>query len=219
MTLREYIAKLRNVQASLEAGGEGLNVVMRECCFGALAEVRTRIHEQGLAADGSKIGSYNTTNAIYVNPENSPQQFTPLGKGQKRATKITLGNVDKRKDERVSAKGANKDSIRKTKYFESYDAFKTAIGRNELGSVNLFLFGGLSNQLSVIANGNGYGIGWIPGEVEPEGKKKPTSYLLRANALELKYGKKIWGLSDAEKKHAINAGQLALNKYLKDALR
>lgn len=218
MTIHELTFKLQYIQASFQPGGEGTMSVMRAACFGALAEVKTRIHEQGKAVDGSDIGRYNTSNPLYVNPDNSPLSFTPLGKNQTSA-KLKSGfgrfSVKTHKEVKVSVKENDKE--RKTKYFGSYSDFKSFIGRNELGKVNLFLFGGLSSQLKVLDLPNGkFGLGWVPGEaVEGNKGKSKFSFYGRAMALETKYGKKIWGINGNEKQLVIDSAQEAANDFIK----
>lgn len=225
MSPKEFAAKLTKLKLGLLPDGEGTSTIMRAACYGALAQIKQRIHGEGQAADNSDIGQYNKTTPLYVNPLNSPKSFKPLGKNavynikEKKFVDFDNVHIEYKK---VLKKGQHKfvnGKDRKTKYFPSYDAFKTEIGRNEIGKVNLFLFGGLSSQFTVIAMGAGFGLGWIPGEMIAEGVKKQVfSYYQRAKALELKYAKRIWGLSVAEKELSINAGQDAANKYFKNAI-
>lgn len=212
-TLSEFVGQLQVLRQSLNNGSEEMNNIIRATCYGVLPEIKTRIHGEGLASDGADIGQYNKTKPLYVNPLNSPVQFTPVGKGQTRAKKAIVN------DKRVSVK-PNGDK-RKTKYFNSYDEFKTAIGRNEIGKVNFLVFGGMQNQLAVIAGDEGFGIGWIPGQMGEENEKKDkptTTYYERAKFFEIKYGKKIWGLTEAELSQAIQFAQKATNEYIANAL-
>jgi hypothetical protein len=129
----------------------------------------TRIHEQGVASDGSKIGAYDTK-PIYVNPTKSTRSF-PVGGKSGKTEFISTGLPHK------------------TKYFEDgYSGFKTAVGKNEIGSVNLNLSGQMQNQLSVIETSDGYGLGWSDSEI----------YKRAVFFEDAKYKKEIWGLTDEE---------------------
>lgn len=83
-----------------------------------------RIFTLGKDANGMDIGSYNTVSGLYVNPDNSPKKFPTKGK--------TGESVFK------TGKKAGMDHV--TGWFESYQAFRGAIGR-ETGFVNLTLSG------------------------------------------------------------------------------
>lgn len=201
MTIQEAISKLQNIRNEIAPGGQGLSTIMRAACFGSLATVKERIHAQGKGSNGDDIGQYNKTTPLYVNPKNSPKQFVPQGKNEIKPRRVGVFDIENHRRRNVAVKELNRE--RKTKYFNSYDDFKTEIGRNEIGKVNLFLFGGLQNQLNVIAQGQNIGIGW-----------SDLSFFKRAQALELKYGKKIWALTNDERKLAIDAGQTALNEFI-----
>jgi hypothetical protein len=84
--------------------------------------------------------------------------------------------------------------------------------------VNLYLFGGLANELTVVLQNGAVGIGWMPGSEEQEGRKKSCSYYNRAQMLEAKYGKTIWGLSESEKQIALESVKVATNQYIRNAI-
>lgn len=159
--LESTIAKLH----TMENGGSAADAAMLHGMVTLLPVIKTRIHEHGKDSDDQTIGQYSTK-PIYVNPKNSPKGFAPKGKhGQ---TKFKSG--------------IREGEQHKTRYFEQgYKEFKTYIGANLLGSVNLSLTGGLSNQTIVIATDKGYGIGFMNDELYK-----------RAEALERKYVKAIW---------------------------
>lgn len=179
-------------------GGEGYDSVLRTVATSALGAVKTRIHEQGKAADGSDIGQYNATNPLYVNPDNSPVKFQPAGKKEAvysigahkqsgKAIRTTLtGNVSTKKEVKTSIKGNNHE--RKTKYFASYKDFRSEIHR-PVDKVNLSLTGQQNNQFVVIATEDGYGLGWNNSEMPK-----------RARGQEVKYGKPIYALTEDEQK-------------------
>lgn len=130
--------------------------------------ISERIHEQGLDANGAKIGNYDTK-PIYVNPNKATRKFPTQGKDGK--TKFISTGLP-----------------HKTKYFAGgYNEFKTQVGKN-IGSVNLNLSGQMSNQFTVIATQNGYGLGW-----------QDSNIFERARFFETKkYNKTIWGVTEKE---------------------
>jgi len=78
-----------------------------------------RIFVSGEGSDDVRIGSYNATDPIYVNPKNSPRKFA-------------TGKFENGKP-------------RKTKKFSSYKTFRNAVGR-QTNVVNLNLLGILQND-------------------------------------------------------------------------
>lgn len=91
------------------------NRVVRKAILSLFSEWHSRIYTEGEAVSG-KIGSYNTTDPLYVNPADSPRSFPTLGKPRKDGSR---------------RKG-------KTGWFPSYAAFRKDIGR-PTGFVNLQL--------------------------------------------------------------------------------
>lgn len=89
--------------------------------------VAQRIFEKGQNAGDTKIGDYNNSNEIYVNPKSSPKKFSTKGKDGK--TKFKNGKPHK------------------TGYFKSYKSFRTAIGR-QTAFIDLKLSGLLSKDFS-----------------------------------------------------------------------
>lgn len=77
---------------------------------------------------------------------------------------------------------------RRSRYLPGgYNEYKTLTGQNT-GGVNLVLTGELRDGYQVIQTSEGYGLGWTD---EP--------LRARADALEAKYGKKIWHPTDEER--------------------
>ena len=122
---------------------EATDKALRETAERMLAQIGTRIYEQGGAQSGD-IGKYSTK-PIYISASASPRSFgRPIGKTGK--SKFKTGQDHK------------------SRYFErGYDEFKTTVGRN-IGKVNLSLSGQLNLQTTVIAITGGYGIGWARDE-------------------------------------------------------
>lgn len=168
---------------------ENMDTVARIVASTMKAEIGSRIHEEGKAADGSKIGEYNATDPLYVNPKNQAGiSFPTIGKTGKDTFKG----------------GLKKGQKHKTGYFASYLAFKNAIGRNKIGTVNLSLSGQMSNQFTIIATSGGYGLGW-----------QNTEMRERATHLEAKYGKRIWGLTEDETKTVTETARFETEKFFK----
>lgn len=184
--MNEVLGDLITNLNKFQPGQPAFDNVLRGVTLDALANVKDRIHSEGKATDGNKIGDYSKK-PIYISAKENPGKSfgKPTGK------KTKAGNVFS-KFQSGEKKGQNHAS----KYFEKgYDQFKTEIGRNLLGSVNLSLSGQLQKQLTMIATDKGYGIGWPNDEM-----------FERAGHLEKKYKKKIWQLTEEEKK---KAGELA----------
>lgn len=162
------VSSLTSKLSEFNPGGPEYDALLRKVTTSMIGVVKTRIHEKGKASDDSLIGAYSNK-PIYVSLGASPKKFRPKGKNSNKA-RFKNGNP------------------RMSGYFEGgYNQFKTEIGRNQLGSVNLSLSGQLNSQLTVMPTSRGYGFGW------PDKEK-----LLRARALEKKYRKKIWALTKAE---------------------
>jgi hypothetical protein len=167
----KYLAKLQ----SIKPGGKVYEEAMHVAADGALTATRARIHERGQAADGSAIGAYSTT-PMYVSAADAkaPNPGDPIGKTGK--TVFANGNPHK------------------SRYFAGgYNEYKTAIGLNAAGSVNLTLTGEMRDTYEVIKTADGYGLGWDDDELSK-----------RAAALEDRYGKKIWTLTADERKALID---------------
>lgn len=173
------IASLNGKIESILPGGAQYEGLQRTVGISLLGDVKTRIHEQGLASDNTKIGSYSTK-PMYVSAKaNVGRSFgRPIGKT----------GLSKFKT------GARKGQDHASRYFPGgYNEYKTKIGRNRLGSVNLSLSGTLNNQLTLQPTERGYGIGWASEELYK-----------RAKALDKKYGKPIWKLTDEETNKTIS---------------
>jgi len=155
--------------------------IVRTVAFGQLAEMRRRIRVEGLATNGGKIGNYSTRPGYFAQGEVGSSFGRPLGKFYKGKRRSKF------------AGGKKKGQDHKTRYFEKgYGQFKTAIGRNTLGSVNLSLSGNMLDQMNVFNTGIGWGIGWTSDELAD-----------RAIGFEKKYKKSIFGMSQRERKLAV----------------
>lgn len=87
----------------------------------AINEMRVkRLFEDGINTSGGKIGSYNSTKPVYINPADSPRKGNQIGKSGKKI---------------------------KSLYYPSYKAFRAGMGR-ESGFINLRLNNELQNDLA-----------------------------------------------------------------------
>lgn len=169
------------IQKLTDINGEFGNNLLREVATTQLAEMRVRIFEEGKDENNGVIGNYSTK-PIYVNPNNSPKKFETIGKTGRKEFE------DGRKH--------------KTKYFaQGYKGFKTEIGRNQIGTVNLSLSRDFQNKMTIIGTSDGWGIGWLEDE-----KYK------RALHFQNKYRKQIFSQTDEEKEKTL----VVINSYLNE---
>jgi hypothetical protein len=122
MTTEEYISEMSAKLGDLKAGK-----VLAVAANSTNTMVAKRIFIDGLNAEGNSIGSYNTTDELYVNPNNSPKKFATKGKNGE--AKFQNGNSHK------------------TGYFKSYSEYRQKVGR-KVDKVNLNLFGILQSDFS-----------------------------------------------------------------------
>lgn len=191
--IKDVVGSLAAKLATLQKGGAGYDSTLREVATTMRAEMSRRIHSDGKNSNDADIGRYSTK-PIYVSVA------TNVGRSFGRP----IGKTGKSK----YASGKKKGQDHKSRYFAGgYSEFKTAIGRNRLGKVNLSLSGQIANQFSVIATSNGYGLGWSNTEMQD-----------RAAALEKKYGQdsfKVWALTESEQKLSNEIAQEQINKIIK----
>lgn len=183
MDLKVYIAQLEKQARELKTTKAILIAAST-----AHADMVERIFTDGIASNGSKIGSYDTRNEQYVNPENSPKKFQPKGKGEKKSKTTQVFDISTQKSRRVAIK---KDfSERKTRYFESYKAFRAMIGR-ETAYVNLDLFGRLKqefeNSLRRVSN------------EDFEARLRTEESIEKATGNQRRFGKAIFSATESER--------------------
>lgn len=143
-----------------------------------------RIFELGLSGDGGKIGQYNSTNPIYVDPDKSPKKFATKGKNGE--TEFKNGKKHK------------------TGYFDSYKAFRGAINR-ETSFVNLRLTENLKFDFtnSLTLSGGDY----ITGTKRKENSDK-------VDGIAGKYGVETFELSASERQFFKDSVRLKLMNIL-----
>lgn len=123
MTTKEFILNQRRIFNELKTK----NIPLQRAADDTHIKMVKRIFSDGGAVSG-KIGNYNSTDEIYVNPKDSPKSFSKRGKVS------------------TSSKFKN-GKERKTGFFESYKAFRGAIDK-PTGTVNLHLSGDLELDFS-----------------------------------------------------------------------
>jgi hypothetical protein len=156
-----------------------------------MAEMVVRIFEEGKNSSGGKIGTYNSTDELYVNPDTLPRRVSPRGKPGK------------------ERKVAN----RQTTYFESYKSLRREVGR-ESGFVNLRLTNDLQSDWANSEVTDGIAVNPKPVEVNQlryDIRLKREINREKREGLEKKYGP-IFKLTEQEKQRyfEILAKKLAL---------
>lgn len=172
VSIAEYIASQKDRFEKLQ-NGEALELAVRD----THAKQVQRIFVDGKNSNDSKIGQYNTTEPLYVNPNNAPKKTPTKGK----TGKDTFANGNKHK----------------TTYFESYNDFRASQGR-QTGDVNLNLFG---NLRSAFANGL-FKVSereWVVAI--------PESEYVKLDGNEERFGSKISDLTESEHKNFIEVIQ------------
>ncbi len=125
-TIASYNEKLRKFYTDLEANNRPFALAVQT----SVQQIGNRIFVDGKKTDGSAIGSYNSTNEIYIDPNTAPTQqgFSkpPKGKTGKSVFKST-------------------GKPHKTQFFESYKDYRSTTGR-ESAFINLRNSGDLQSD-------------------------------------------------------------------------
>jgi len=191
-----------------------INTVVRIVATTMQSELKNRIHEEGKAANEGDIGQYSTK-PTYIDGSafqaNKLQPFVGKPKEGKvsKFEKVTTTNLKTKKTKTIGKIGVFENgNVRQSTYVKNgYSEYKTRIGRNTIGKVNLSLSGQLNAQFVLIGIPNGWGLGW-----------QDTEKYLRARALEKKYGKLIWGLSKDEELEVQRIANYEVQRMI-DAIR
>jgi len=125
MTTDQKIAQLRKQLSDLKTSN-AVQIAAQD----THVKMSVRIFSKGLNAQDGQIGTYDTSNELYVNPNNAPKKFPTKGKPNEKG---------------VSKSKFENGNPHKTGYFKSYSSYRSAIGR-QAGKVNLVLFGELSSD-------------------------------------------------------------------------
>lgn len=102
----------------------------------SVQQIGNRIFVEGKKSDGSPIGSYNSTDPIYLNPNKVPTQrgFSKPPKGKEGQSVFKNGNTHK------------------TQFFPSYKDYRTATGRED-SFINLVNGGDLQSDFRKAKSG------------------------------------------------------------------
>jgi len=181
MTVDEFITKQR----------QRINQVREKAFVIAVNDTHTkmasRIFNDGEAASGALIGSYNTTRPLYVNPKKSPKSFPVGGKTGNKKTKN------------------GKTLKHKTAFFYSYRDFKQVIGQ-PTDKVRLNLFGRMQSDFVT-------GLRKIS-DIEYIVSFKQKNNLKKARGQEGHFGQQIFKLGDEELRNFSRVMRLETNRIL-----
>lgn len=159
------LSQINSLIADLERLASDANLA--RAALSVYAQHAPRIFEQGKAADGSPIGSYST-DPTYINPADSPQKFSPVGKTGRSTFKNGKPHV--------------------TRYFGGgYKQFRATVGR-ESGTVNLDLFGDMRRN---------YVAGWVGAQKYAYGFVNPAE-AAKAEGNEKRFQKEVFALTEEE---------------------
>lgn len=175
--ISKLLRQLENASPASQIGSQ----IIRTVAFTHMAEMRERIQQRGESAQGGDIGTYSTK-PIYVSVDQMVgRKLQPAGK------------LFKGKRRKVFARGKKAGQPHASRYFaKGYEGYKTEIGRNMLGKVNLTLSGQLMNQMRIFPTSKGWGTGWTN-----------SQFTDRAYGFHKKYGKTIFGASPQERTRAV----------------
>lgn len=123
MTTKEFITKQRKKLNAIQKENKPLAIAATSIH----SKQVQRVFEEGKNSKGTKIGIYDSSNSLYVNPKNAPRSVPLKGKTGRTAFKSGKRHV--------------------TGYFPSYKAFRQQQGR-PTSFVNLTLFGRLKSDYS-----------------------------------------------------------------------
>jgi hypothetical protein len=182
MTTQEYIA---NQHRAIQKLASGLPIAI--AAQDTHVKMVERIFEEGKEADGSK-NKYNSTDPLYVNPNNSPKKFPTKGKPNEKGV--------------AKSKFENGQS-HKTGYFESYKDFRAKIGR-ETGFVNLNLFGILQSDFG-------------KGVIKVDNLKYVSTVTNEANKGKLEKFEKYFELTPEEKQNFKEVAEFEALEILRNA--
>lgn len=131
-------AGLSNKLEQLQTGGAVYNSMVQSIGTTLLSDIKTRIHQQGLAADGSRVGEYSTK-PMYI--AISKGGGAPVGKTGKAVFKT----------------GKRKGQLHASRYYPGgYAQYRATIGATE----PLVLTGALNNGFALRSTVNGFTLGW-----------------------------------------------------------
>lgn len=129
---------LSNKLEQLQTGGAVYNSMVQSIGTALLYDIKSRIHQQGLSADGSRVGEYSRK-----------PMYVPISKGG--------GAPVGKKGKAVFKSGKRKGQPHASCYYPGgYAQYRAAIGATE----PLVLTGTLNNGFSIRTTTNGFTLGW-----------------------------------------------------------
>jgi hypothetical protein len=189
MTADEFALNLQRKMNALDEDNKPFEIGV----LSVIQELIPRIFESGIATYESRIGSYNSTNPLYVNTNlNAPIKAPPKGKNGE--AKFKNGKT------------------KKTTYFESYKDFRSKQGR-ESSFVNLDLTGELQRD---IAKGTG-GIDIDSFRFDNNEYRITVDKdinVKKVEGMEAKYGKQIFQPTERELEAMVKTIDFELNRFL-----
>lgn len=163
ITIEQFIAKQNQRIAELQK-----NTPLGKAAATVQARIVQRVFVKGITSFNSKIGKYNSTNALYISPKRSPRKLPTKGK-----TGLSVFKNGR---------------AHKTTFYSSYKSFRAKQGRQN-AFIDLTLFGNLrsdfSNSLQQVSITK-----WIAGT-----KRKENTVKMQGN--EKRFGE-IFSLTQAE---------------------
>ncbi len=132
------LAGLSNKLEQLQIGGTVYNSMVQSIGATLLYDIKSRIHQQGLSADGSRVGEYSRK-----------PMYVPITKGGG----APVGKTGKA----VFKTGKRKGQLHASRYYPGgYTQYRATIGATE----PLVLTGALKNGFSIRTTTNGFTLGW-----------------------------------------------------------
>lgn len=168
MTTYTSGAAFVKAQKELLADLQQVRLPFERAVRSALVAQQRRIFEEGKASDGGRIGSYDTTRELYVNPKQSPRASAFVGKGIRleglkppRGKPSPLWQTPSDRypqGEEIFApdtawrggKGTKAGDPHQTTWVKNYKDFRNRIGRR-VDTVDLILTGDLRSDFSTAA--------------------------------------------------------------------
>lgn len=171
----------------------GKDAFLRGMAVNMIGNIRERVHERGLASDGTQIGKYS---AAYMRVRTGLYNDSKVQKSGKEAGKLkSAGKVSKRRVYDLDLSGGQYSTGRSTTY--KYEKLTDGPERPKYNrgidrTVILSLTRSMEKDMTVIATADGYGIGY----------NDNVNYQ-KSQWQEKRYKKPIWNLTQSEKETVI----------------
>jgi len=176
--------------------------MLRTVAAGVLPELKRRVHIEGRDTAGGQIGTYSP--GYMVLRTGAYKNADTYKKGAKVGKNKNSGVFTKRGFTKFTQE--DEDTVTSSKAFLKVEYEKKArpqYNRTSDTKVILSLTRQMENDLSIVASKNGYGIGF----------KNPENFR-KSQYNEKTYKKRIWGLTEGEKKLAVKIAEDYIEKNL-----